>query len=390
MKLPTLTSSRNSSALPRFQASTKENRYQQGNATRPHGNISRGISIGLMRLRTYSVHSHQIHPLPTNTNRINLPGPFSTLPLLRPLRPLHPAPLTPCPPPTKHHTHHHLTTMPSPPPTDGIEAAKRQAAYRAVAENFDSRMSYVGIGSGSTIVYGVQAIREHLAAHPPPTGHINWFVPTGWNSRAVVEAAGLLPRTFDSLPADVVLDVCFDGADEVDAQFNCIKGGGACLFQEKLVACASRRFVCIADDRKDQPRLLTRWPAVPVEVAPVAHAAVARELRALGSPAPRLRQHPISKAGPLQTDQSFYIIDAPFPPLRTGDDDPGTDPGADGWTVDALARRIQEINGVLAVGLFWGEDGDEAHAAGRRGGQKPVAVYFGTEGGEVVVRRRRE
>ncbi|KAI6865735.1 hypothetical protein KC334_g19211, partial [Hortaea werneckii] len=61
-----------------------------------------------------------------------------------------------------------------------VESAKRKAAYRAVAEHFRSDMRFVGIGSGSTIVYGVEAIKEHLQKNPPPANHMNWFVPTGW------------------------------------------------------------------------------------------------------------------------------------------------------------------------------------------------------------------
>jgi hypothetical protein len=66
-----------------------------------------------------------------------------------------------------------------------------------------------------------------------------------------------------------MLDVAFDGADEVDAELNCIKGGGACLFQEKLVAERAKKFVCVADYRKRQERLLTNWPTIPIEVAPL-------------------------------------------------------------------------------------------------------------------------
>lgn len=274
-----------------------------------------------------------------------------------------------------------------------IEAAKRKAAFRAVEDHFDSSMRFVGIGSGSTIVYGVEAIKAHLAAHPPPSGHMNWFVPTGWNSRKVIEQAGLIPIAFDSLPADVTLDVAFDGADEVDDELNCIKGGGACLFQEKLVACRSRKFVCIADFRKKQARLLTKWPAIPIEVAPMAHASVLKELVALGSKDPLLREHTLAKTGPIQTDQSFYIIDAPFKQLLTEQDvQAGKDgSGKDGvWDVDTLAKRIKMINGVLEVGLFHGINGIQAQKLGLQGGQKPVAVYFGREDGETDVRKSAE
>lgn len=66
-----------------------------------------------------------------------------------------------------------------------------------------------------------------------------------------------MPMGFDSLPEKVMLDVAFDGADEVDDELNCIKGGGACLFQEKLVATRAKKFVCIAGTHIDTPdRLL--------------------------------------------------------------------------------------------------------------------------------------
>ncbi|KAK3627731.1 ribose-5-phosphate isomerase rki1 [Elasticomyces elasticus] len=276
------------------------------------------------------------------------------------------------------------------PDNDRIEAAKRKAAFKAVEEHFDSSMRFVGIGSGSTIVYGVEAIKTHLEKNPPADKHMNWFVPTGWNSRKVIEQAGLLPIAFDSLPGDAMLEVCFDGADEVDEELNCIKGGGACLFQEKLVACRSKKFVCIADYRKKQKRLLTKWPSIPIEVAPIAHASVLRELRIIGSPDAKLREHSMAKTGPIQTDQSFYIIDAPFKTLLSPQDvkDGKDGSGKDGqWDVDALAARIKMINGVLEVGLFHGMNGYETQAAGLQGGQKPVAVYFGEEDGEVSVSR---
>lgn len=213
-------------------------------------------------------------------------------------------------------------------------------------------------------------------------------MPTGWNSRKVIEAAGLTPIAFDSLPSDAMLEVAFDGADEVDAELNCIKGGGACLFQEKLVACRSKKFICIADYRKNQKRLCTVWPTIPIEIAPIAHASVLRELKLLGSPAPVVREHTLAKTGPVQTDQSFYIIDAPFKQLLTAKDvAEGKDgSGKDGvYDVDTLAKRIKAINGVLEVGLFHGENGIQTQKAGMQGGQKPVAVYFGLEDGEVLV-----
>lgn len=138
-----------------------------------------------------------------------------------------------------------------------IEAAKKRAAERAVADHFDPSFRYVGIGSGTTIIYVVEAIKatfeKHIAATTGPErrGSLDpssmiQFVPTGYQSRQVIVRAGLTPIAFDSLPENMMLDVAFDGADEVDDELNCIKGGGACLFQEKLVATKAKKFVCVA------------------------------------------------------------------------------------------------------------------------------------------------
>lgn len=131
--------------------------------------------------------------------------------------------------------------MASTAPTD-IEAAKRNAAKQAVAEHFSPSDANVGIGSGSTVVYVVDAIK---AIDDPRIKNIN-FVPTGYQSRQVIVKAGLKDIKFDSLPEGTMIDVAFDGADEVDEDLNCIKGGGACLYQEKLVATRARKFVCVA------------------------------------------------------------------------------------------------------------------------------------------------
>lgn len=121
-----------------------------------------------------------------------------------------------------------------------VESAKRAAAEQAVKDHFDPSATHVGIGSGTTIVYVVEAIKK-VSNNPAIR-----FIPTGYQSRQVIVKAGLTPVAFDSLPEDTVFDVAFDGADEVDAELNCIKGGGACLFQEKLVAERARKFVCVA------------------------------------------------------------------------------------------------------------------------------------------------
>jgi ribose 5-phosphate isomerase A len=151
-----------------------------------------------------------------------------------------------------------------------IEASKRRAAYKAVEDHFLPSYRYIGIGSGSTVVYVVEAI----AARGRDVTSKMIFVPTGDQSKQIIIEAGLPLGSIDSLPpvdaSDVTegtasthslakgeqdlalkgkrqsLDVAFDGADEIDEDLNCIKGGGACLFQEKLVATSAKKFVCVA------------------------------------------------------------------------------------------------------------------------------------------------
>ncbi|EAS28458.3 ribose 5-phosphate isomerase A [Coccidioides immitis RS] len=266
-----------------------------------------------------------------------------------------------------------------------IEDAKRAAAREAVANHYPQNPKFVGIGSGTTIVYVVEAIKA-LGIDTSSTS----FVPTGFQSNQLIVNAGLTPIAFDALPEGAVLDIAFDGSDEVDDDLNCIKGGGACLFQEKLVALQAKEFIVVADYRKLQPRLLTAWPSIPIEVAPLASRRVITALQALGSPEPKLRQSLISQEGPVKTDQSFFLIDAPFPQLLTSSDIQSgkTASAKEGiWEVETLAKEIKQIPGVLEVGLFYGPTGPQAQATGGVGGQKPIAAYFGMADGSVSVRK---
>lgn len=132
-----------------------------------------------------------------------------------------------------------------------VESAKRAAAYRAVDEHLSAQFRYIGIGSGSTVVYVVDAI-----AAKGPDFHKNMlFFPTGSQSKALIRNAGLTLCNLPDRPvgpdgSPVTLDVAFDGADEVDAELNCIKGGGGCLLQEKGVAMRSRKFIVVAGTRQ--------------------------------------------------------------------------------------------------------------------------------------------
>lgn len=127
-----------------------------------------------------------------------------------------------------------------------IELAKKAAAFKAVDDHLLPSYKYVGIGSGSTVVYVVDAIK----AKGPAFYDNMIFFPTGSQSKGLIRAAGLKLCNLDERPVvdgkAVRLDVAFDGADEIDAELNLIKGGGACLFQEKLVAVAANKFIAVA------------------------------------------------------------------------------------------------------------------------------------------------
>ncbi|KAI0854076.1 ribose 5-phosphate isomerase [Daldinia vernicosa] len=273
--------------------------------------------------------------------------------------------------------------------TDLIETAKRAACRQAVANHFSPDFTYVGIGSGSTVAYVVEAIAE---LGPSVTGKMK-FVPTGSGSTGLIHNAGLSvlqvpdllleigfnPRSADRQP----IDIYFDGADEVDAELNCIKGGGACLFQEKLVSSLSKSFICVADSRKKVDRLLTKWAYIPVEVSPMGGEYVRRELLRLGSTDPKIRT-----SGPTHirtiTDNHNHIIDAPFPTLLLNSEADKLDPAKGLWTPDALLARIKKILGVLEVGIFSGLNGPQVAQLGTDiEGVKPVKAYFGTPDGNV-------
>ena len=130
--------------------------------------------------------------------------------------------------------------MPDP---DLIEQAKKIAAQRAVDDHFDLSFTHVGIGSGSTIKYIVDAIREKV--QNAGNSKIQ-FVPTGSGSKSLIDNASLTVLAYEKIPEGRQLDVAFDGADEVDDDLNLVKGGGLCLFQEKLVASRAKKFIVVA------------------------------------------------------------------------------------------------------------------------------------------------
>ena len=153
--------------------------------------------------------------------------------------------------------------------------------------------SIVGVGTGSTVNKFIEA----LGLSP---GQIKGAVSSSIASTERLQALGI--TVFDAAEVDE-LAVYIDGADEIDHSGYMIKGGGAALTREKIVAAQARKFVCIADESKLVSSLGT-FP-LPVEVIPMAAKRIARQFAALGGTA-ALRL----KAGvPLVTDNGQHILD---------------------------------------------------------------------------------
>ena len=195
---------------------------------------------------------------------------------------------------------------------DELKALVGQAAIAYVQPG-----SVIGVGTGSTVNCFIDA----LAAMPQ---RIRAAVSSSEQSSARLRAHGI-----EVLDANTVesLAVYIDGADEIDTLGHMIKGGGAALTREKIVADISARFVCIADESK-WVDVLGRFP-LPVEVIPMAAAQIARRLRTLGG-------EPALRTG-VVTDNGGQIIDVRG--LRI------TDPAA-------LEREINQWPGVVSVGIF--------------------------------------
>ena len=213
---------------------------------------------------------------------------------------------------------------------------KQKAAHRAV-ESIESGM-VVGLGTGSTTAFAVTRIGERLK-----TGDLKNIVGIPTSIRTEKLAVELnIPLC--GLGDEPEIDVTIDGADEVDADLNLIKGGGGALLREKVVAQASRRNIIIVDESKLSTRLGTRW-ALPVEVIPFADKSEEGFLKSLGASV-TLRTD--EKGQPYQTDQNNFILDANFGEMA--------DPSG-------LAARLNDRAGIVEHGLFLGLASDVIVAA---------------------------
>jgi len=195
-------------------------------------------------------------------------------------------------------------------------AARKTRVARAALE-FLRDGTILGVGTGST----VNALIDQLE---PWRGRLKGAVSSSEASSARLKALGIPLFDLNEVSG---IELYIDGADEATRARHLIKGGGAALTREKIVAAAARQFVCIVDDTK-MVDTLGRFP-LPVEVIPMARNLVARELQSLGG-------RPVWRQG-IVTDNGNHILDVHD--LRI------TDP-------TGLEARINQITGVVTVGLF--------------------------------------
>jgi len=195
------------------------------------------------------------------------------------------------------------------------EQLKQQAALAALAHIEEG--SILGVGTGSTVDHFIDAMAAQKV-------RIRGAVSSSERSTARLRAAG-----YDVLDLNTTgdLDLYIDGADESDRHRRLIKGGGGALTREKIVAAASRRFICIVDESK-LVEVLGKFP-LPVEVIPMARSYVARQLVALGG-------QPVYREG-FVTDNGNQILDVHGLAI--------VDPVS-------LETTINGIAGVVTVGLF--------------------------------------
>ena len=203
--------------------------------------------------------------------------------------------------------------------------ALKQQAGEYAARFVESGM-IVGLGSGSTAIFATRRIAQRI--HSGDLTDI-LAVPTSLATEAAAIDLGI-PLT--ALTGDTRIDITIDGADEVDPDFNLIKGGGGAHLREKIVAQATERLVIVVDDSKLVDQLGRSW-AIPVEVIRFGWESQAAYLQSLGA-TPILR---MDGGQPFQTDQGNLILDAAFGPIA--------DPAA-------LAATLSARAGIVEHGLF--------------------------------------
>ena len=215
-----------------------------------------------------------------------------------------------------------------------MSEAKRLAAEKAIEYVEDGMI--VGVGTGSTVAYFIDALAK--IQH-----RIKGAVSSSDQSTARLKQHGIEVLELNHTGN---LSLYVDGADECDANKNLIKGGGAALTREKIIAEASERFVCIIDPSK-QVKVLGRFP-LPVEVIPMARSLVARRIMDMTGGQPAWREGVV-------TDNGNVILDIHHLEI--------TDPVK-------LERELNQLPGVVSVGLFARRPADVVII----GGEPPIVI----------------
>ncbi|HEY8377518.1 MAG TPA: ribose-5-phosphate isomerase RpiA [Nannocystis sp.] len=215
-----------------------------------------------------------------------------------------------------------------------MSEAKRLAARRAL--EFIEDGMFVGVGTGSTVAHFITKLAQIK-------GRIAGAVASSRQTAERLQAHGIPVVELDAVGE---LPLYVDGADECDPHGCLIKGGGAALTGEKIVAEASRRFVCIIEPHK-QVEVLGKYP-LPIEVLPMALRLVMREITTLTGGVPLWRKEVV-------TDHGGYIIDVHN--LQIADP-------------VALEATLNQIPGVISVGLFARRRADVVIV----GGAEPIEI----------------
>jgi len=242
------------------------------------------------------------------------------------------------------------STVAKPAATDQTEAAKKKAAYAAVDAHIRTGQK-IGIGSGSTIVYVVERLAERYHKEKLDIQCVS----TSFQSTHLIIDAKLPLSDLLRCPE---LDIAIDGADEVDAQLNLIKGGGACMLQEKIVAYNAKEFVVVCDFRKDSKQLGEKFHRVPVEVVPMAYLPLMNRISKQFPESKCTLRMAVTKAGPTVTDNGNFVLDVDFGLISNP---------------VSLNGALRAMVGVVETGLFV---------------SMCQTAYFGQADGSVTIRKR--
>ena len=211
---------------------------------------------------------------------------------------------------------------------DLIVEAKKKAALEAVKHVKNN--SIVGLGSGTTVAFAIEALGERMKKE----GLKIMGIPSSYQAFQLAVQYGVPITTLDEHP---VIDVTIDGADQVTPELYLIKGMGAALAREKIVAAASKYNIIIVDESKRVKVLGENNQAVPIEVLPFALSLAKNKITELGG-TPVVREGK-GKLGPIVTDNGNFIVDANFGLIQNPQE---------------LAVKVKMIPGVVETGFFIG------------------------------------